>query len=408
MKLASAIAVENDFEAAWNRCASAVVGELGQRRPASLVLVFVSSAFSEELHKIPELIKSHFPKALALGCTAQGVIGNGLEEERRPAIALIAAHLPKSKITPFRITQENLPSPDDSPDAWIDVVGVSAEDKPSFLILMDPFTSPAEEILTGLDFAFPGAPKVGGIASGGQTLGSNALFLSKYMYTEGTIGVALTGNVVLDTIVAQGCRPIGEPQRITKCQQNLLLEVDSQPPITYLQELYQRLTPRDQELLRGNLLLGIAMDPLDTLNDIAKVEYLIRNILGGDKDRGILAVAETLREGQLIQFHVRDASAAKEDLSQRIAKYVNSTNRKSLAGALLFQCNGRGAHMYGITNHDTDLFKKLAGPLPIGGFFCGGEIGPVGDNTYLHGFTSSFAIFRKPTTAHNARLGAKH
>lgn len=397
MKLASAIAVEYDFEEAFNRCVNTVVQELGSRRPASLVLVFVSSAFSEEVQRIPDMLKSHFPKALALGCTAQGVIGNGLEEERRPAIALMAVHLPKTKITPFRITQENLPSPDDSPDAWTDLIGLSPENQTSFLILMDPFTSPAEEILAGLDFAFPNAPKVGGIASGGQTPGSNSLFLAKYMYTEGAVGVALTGDVVLDTIVAQGCRSIGEPMRITKCQQNLLLEVDGQPPITYLQELYQRLTPKDQELLRGNLLLGIAMEPIDALNDGTKVEYLIRNILGGDKDRGILAISEMLREGQLVQFHVRDASAAKEDLSQRITGYMNATNRKTLAGALLFQCNGRGTHMYGITNHDTDLFRKLAGPLPIGGFFCGGEIGPVGSSTYLHGFTSSFAIFRKPS-----------
>lgn len=393
MKLASAIAIEYDFKEALNRSASKATAELGVKRPASLVLIFVSSAFSDELHRAPELIKKHFPKAMILGCSAQGVIGSGMEEERRPAIAVVAAHLPKTVITPFRITQENLPSPDDPPDSWTDLVGVMPEASPSFIILMDPFTSPAEEILTGLDYAFPGATKVGGVASGSQAPGSTALYLAKYMYTEGIVGVALTGKVTLDTIVAQGCRAIGEAKRITKCQQNLLLEIDGQPPITYLQELYQRLDAKDRDLLRGNLLLGIAMTPL---NEGDKSEYLMRNILGGDKDRGILAVAEILSEGKLIQFHVRDAATAKEDLNQRIAVYLSGVTKKSLAGALLFQCNGRGMNMYGISNHDTDLFRGVVGPLPIGGFFCGGEIGRVGSYTYLHGFTSSFAIFRKP------------
>ncbi len=397
MKWSSAISIGDDFEATFDQCADAAVTGLDLDKPASLVMVFVSAVYSDEFHKVPELLQAHFPKAVALGCSAQGVIGNALEEEENPAVAITAGHLPDVNINAFRVTGGNLPSPDDPPEAWTNLVGVSPEDKPKFLVLMEPFGAPGGGLLAGLDFAYPRAVKVGGVASGGHAPGSHALYLGKDMYTEGIVGVALSGDIQVDAIVAQGCRPIGEPKRITKCHQNLLLELDGQPPIAYLQELYPKLSSQDQSLLEGNLLLGIAMDPLIELNDVRAGDFLIRNLVGGDQEQGILAVGEILREGQLVQFHVRDAVTSGEDLQGQLSRYLDDIGDNSPPiGALMFQCNGRGMHMYGRPNHDAEMFRRMVGSIPLGGFFCGGEIGPVGEATYLHGFTSSLAIFRKP------------
>ena len=396
MKWASAIAEGPDLAAALDQCANSVAEELGPATPASLAVVFVSADYAASFNEVPSILQSHLSGAAVIGCSAAGVIGNGQEIEHRRAVALTAAHLPGVRLTSFRATQDTLPTPDDPPDAWVRLAGVSPEDHPQFLILMDPYSTPGGELLSGLDFAFPAAAKAGGLASGGSAPGSHALYLGQDIYQDGAVGVTLTGDVVMDTIVAQGCRPIGEPKRITKCQHNNLLELDDQPPIIYLQEMYRKLPPRDQALVSGNLFLGIAIDPLLTLDSVRPGDFLIRNLIGTDQERGILAIGEHLQEGQLVQFHVRDAVASTEDLQIQLTQYLQGAGAKPLMGALMFQCNGRGIHLYGRPNHDSDLFRERMGSIPIGGFFCNGEIGPVGGTTYLHGHTSSFALFRKP------------
>ena len=396
MKWASAIAEGSDLAANLEQCAVSIAEELGPAAPASLAVVFVSAGYASSFHEVPPILQSSFPDATVIGCSAAGVIGNGLEIEDRPAVALTAAHLPGVRVTPFRAVSDTFPTPDDPPDSWVRLVGISAEERPHFLLLMDPFSTPADELLSGLDFAFPDAVKVGGLASGGHGAGSHALYLGQETYRDGVVGVAFTGDIVVDTVVAQGCRPVGEPKRITKCHRNVLLELDGEPPITYLHQMYENLPSRDQTLVSGNLFLGIALDPLLTLDSVRPGDFLIRNLIGADQERGVLVIGEHLREGQLVQFHVRDAATSAQDLQTQLARYVESVGRESPMGALLFQCNGRGMHLYGRPNHDSDLFREYMDSVPIGGFFCNGEVGPVSGTTYLHGYTSSFAIFRKP------------
>lgn len=395
MKWASAISEGQDFQAALEQCAGKVAADLGPDAPPSLAVVFASTAYGAALLDAPKLLGARLPGALVFGCTGGGVIGAGQEVEDRPAVALTAGHLPGVRLAPFRATRSTCPSPDAPPDAWTKLVGIAPEARPAFLILMDPFTPPGEQFMAGLDFAYPAAAKVGGLASGGRRAGAHVLYLGGDTFYEGAVGVALTGDVVVDTVVAQGCRPIGQPKRITACQENILAALDGEPPFTYLRDLYPTLSPRDQELLATNLFLGIATDPVLGPEDAQPGDFLIRNIMGADQEQGILAIGEELREGQLVQFHVRDAMTSSEDLQRQLARYLRG-RKDAAAGALMFQCNGRGAGLYGRRNHDSDLFRELAGPVPLGGFFCNGEIGPVGGATYLHGFTSSFALFRTP------------
>ena len=396
MKWASAISDLPDLPMALEECASNVVKELGTGSPASLATVFVSVAYGSAIEQVPSLLRPFVPKAVILGCSGGGVIGNGLEVEDRPAVAVTAGHLPDVQVIPFHITVDTLPTPDDPPDAWWRLVQVTPEDRPNFLLLVDPFSGPGDELLAGLDFALPKAVKVGGLASGGRRPGSHTLYLGVETYHDGAVGVAMVGDIVVETVVAQGCRPIGEPRRITSCHDTYLIETDGEPPLAYLSGLYQRLPPQDQALFQGNLFLGMAIDPLLTPDDIRPGDFLIRNLIGVDQEHGTLAVGEHLREGQIVQFHVRDSKTSAEDLERQLVRYLEGTGEASPAGALLFQCNGRGMHLYGKPNHDAGLIRETVGSLPLGGFFCNGEIGPVGGTTYLHGYTSSLAIFRKP------------
>jgi small ligand-binding sensory domain FIST len=210
------------------------------------------------------------------------------------------------------------------------------------------------------------------------------------------VGVALSGNVVVDTLVAQGCRPVGELMRVTRCQGNILYELDGRPAFEAVQELFATLDEYDRRLAGTALFVGVLMDEF---RDEPRVgDFLIRNLIGADPRRGALAVGEYLQEGMRVRFHLRDAETSAEDLHTMLKGYEKSSP-ETLSGALLFSCLGRGEGLYGLPNFDTGVFREHLGDVPVGGFFCNGEIGPVGGNTFLHGYTSSFGLFRPRTPA---------
>jgi small ligand-binding sensory domain FIST len=208
----------------------------------------------------------------------------------------------------------------------------------------------------------------------------------------GLVGVGLSGDLQLDAIVAQGCRPIGHPMFVTRCKDGLLLELDGRPPLGLLQELYEGLAARDQELFQESLFVGLVMR--EDQVEYGQGDFLIRNLIGMDDESGAVAVGAELRDAQVVQFHLRDARTSSDDLEACLRRYQADRREPPPAGALLFSCLGRGRHLYGEPDHDSRAFARHLGGVPLGGFFCNGEIGPVQDRTYLHGYTSSFAVFR--------------
>ncbi len=369
------------------------------RYPADLGLVFISSAFTSEYPRLLPLIKEQLSVPVLIGCSGGGIIGmNPLgdtqELEDLPALSLSLAHLPGVKVQAFHVISEVLPDLDSPPDAWVEVIGVPPSSEPQFILLSDPFSSGVNELLQGLDFAYPGSVKVGGQASGSPIPGRIGLFCNDTLYREGTVGVALSGNIVLETIVAQGCRPIGKPYQVSSCERNILLELEEQPPLEVLRNLIESLSEQDRQLAQHSLFVGVARDEFK--QDLEQGDFLIRRLLGVDPKVGAIAIGDRPRPGQRVQFHLRDAQTSSEDLEWLLQKYQKQTQSHQAAGALMFSCLGRGEGLYGKPNFDSQLFSRYLNDIPLGGFFCGGEIGPVGGSTFLHGYTSVFGICRQP------------
>jgi small ligand-binding sensory domain FIST len=269
---------------------------------------------------------------------------------------------------------------------------VDRASKPSFIVLADPFTFNPEDLMRGLDYAYPHSVKVGGLASGAQHPGQNVLMVDGQCHRSGAAGLACVGNLAIDPIVAQGCRPVGKAMRITECRQNHIVTLDGRPALKAVEDLLESLSDEEQELARTSLFLGIVIDPFRT--GTSKRDFLIRNLVGLDPEQGTLAIGAMPRPGQLVHFHLRDKQASAEDLELMLSRYAASKPAPAPAGALLFSCLGRGKHLYGVANHDSEAFRKKLGPVPLGGFFCNGEIGPVEGATHLHGYTSCFAVLR--------------
>ena len=391
MKWATAISRKTVFEDALIECASEVRKTLGPG-PVTLALTFVTPHFAEFYDRLHEILVMSLGPGTLLGCSGGGVIGGGEEVERLPAVTLTAARLPDVTVHPFHL-DETLPDLDGPPDSWERLIGVKRAEEPQFVLLADPFTSRPEVLLAGLDYAFPQLAKIGGLASGATSPGLNALFLDSEVYTSGIVGVALTGNVVVDTVVAQGCRPIGELMQVTSCKGNILHELDGRPAMSALEKLFAKLDERDRRLAGTSLFLGVVMDEFQEEPKVG--DFLIRNLLGIDPNSGAVAAAARLQEAMRVRFHLRDADAPAEDLHAVLTGYENTLlGEDEISGALLFSCLGRGEHLYKELNFDTGVFKQHLGDVPVGGFFCNGEIGPVGGTTFLHGYTSSFGLFR--------------
>jgi small ligand-binding sensory domain FIST len=368
----------------------AIRSQLGDAEP-HLAVVFASRHHLQGHTELAELLGTELPKALLIGCCARSVIGGGRELEERPGLSVTVAHLPGVKLSPFHLEADDLPSPKADASEWHAALGLSALQAPSFVLLPDPFTFDPEHLVRGLDVAFPGSRTIGGLASGGTHPGEHALHLGSRVYRSGVVGVALSGAIEMDTIVAQGCRPIGNPMFITRCRENMLHEIDGRPSVEVLRELYETLKEGDQKLFRTSLFLGIEMK--HSQEEYRQGDFLVRNLVGVDHESGALVVGAILQSTQVIQFHLRDAHTSAEDLERRLSRY-RGEGRGQPEGALLFSCLGRGMYLYGEPDHDTGVFRRQVGDVALGGFFCNGEIGPVEGKTFLHGYTSSFGIFR--------------
>ncbi len=433
MKWASAISTQASLEAAVTEVTRKATEQMGEQKP-DLALVFVSIAFASEYARLLPLLRAQLNVNHIVGCSGSGAIGMvdefPEEVEEGPALSLMLAHLPNVNIESFHLTAADLPDLDSPPERWSELIGVTSEARPSFILMADPFSSGTSELLQGIDFAYPGCVKVGGLAGIESFNRSSGLFCNQKLYGEGIVGVALSGEIVLEAIVAQGCRPIGDLYRVSEGDRNIMLKLEydsnqdnasptisqptqSQTPLEVLQNIFQSLSEADRELAQNALFIGVAQSGFKP--SLTKRDFLIRNLVGVDPRNGSIAVADKIRPGMRIQFHMRDAQTSAEDLENLLRRYRVESLENNLAnqeanqganpaaskgasptGALLFACSGRGEGLYDEPNFDSDLFEQYLGPLPIGGFFCNGEIGPVGGATFLHGSTSVFGICCRP------------
>jgi small ligand-binding sensory domain FIST len=344
-----------------------------------LAVCFASTHHVGAFEDIGPAVHNILEPRVLVGGTAVAVVGGSHEVEENPALALFAARFDDATLTPVTLRLQ------ETPDGAA-LTGWPSLDRPpaSLLLFADPFTFPVDAFLQRVNRDLPGLQIIGGLASAAASPGGNRLVLDDRVVEEGAVGVFVDGGIEVRTLVSQGCRPIGRPYVVTRAEQNLIEELAGKPAIERLQELAADATEEERELLRRGLHMGLVVD--EHKAEFGRGDFLVRNLLGADEGSGALAVGEQVAVGQTVQFHVRDAAAADEDLREMLSGV-------DADAALLFTCNGRGRHLFTVPDHDAGMVEKLLGPIPLAGAFCAGEIGPVGGRNFLHGFTASLALF---------------
>lgn len=392
MTFASAVAQDRDLAAAAAAAVDAVRGGFRGEAPG-LVLAFAAGYDSRRLADLHDALQPWLGDGLLVGCNAAGVIGDGHEIEEEPALALLAMRAAGTEFTAVRLEQRTLPAVNAAREAWWKLAGVPASAAPSFMLLADPFTFDAEHCVRGLDRSYADATVVGGLNSAASQPGHAGLFVNDEVHDSGAVLLAVTGALRLEGLVAQGCRPIGEPLFVTAAAQNRIRELDGQPPRQVLGHLLASLGPRDRELFNDRqLFIGLALPGPRQV--VGTGDFLVRTVVGLDAQSGELVIGGQAGENSVVQFQLRDAEASAADLERQLQRHKKRDPAAPLA-ALMFSCVGRGAGLYGVPHRDSGLFRRAFGDVPVGGMFCAGEIGPVQGTTFLHGYTTVLGLLRR-------------
>lgn len=354
-----------------------------QGEDPDLVCFFASPHHLDVFDELRETLRDLLDPRTLLGVTTGAVIGGAREVETGPALAGFAARLPDAEIVPVGL--DAVGTPDGTAiTGW--PAGDPSHGPPgeTLLLLADPFSFPVDGLLRGVEEQARGLSIVGGMASAAQSPGGNRLALDEETRTAGAVGAFLRGARVR-TVVSQGCRPVGDPYIVTAAHDNVIETLGGEPAVSRLQELAERSTPEERELVQRGLHVGVVVD--EHRAEFERGDFLVRNVVGIDASEGFVAIGDVVPVGRTVQFHVRDAAAADEDLRALVSGVDDA------AGALLFTCNGRGQRLFGVPDHDAGVVEDLLAPVSVAGGFCAGEIGPVGGRNFLHGFTASLAIF---------------
>ncbi|MCH7546880.1 MAG: FIST C-terminal domain-containing protein [Planctomycetes bacterium] len=387
---ASAISGHLDTRTAGMEVAEQLHDALGGT--CDLVVLFVTFHHVAAFEHVADHIRTTLSPRVMMGVTAETVLGGDDELDGLAGLSAIALRLPGANLHPFSFSKDD-PLPLKKPDLLPERIGLGPDHRLT-LLLADPFSTPITRILPLLTDCGGEQPVIlaGGLASGASQAGYNRLLLDDMISPIGGVGVTISGEMDVDFIVSQGCRPIGSPLLVTRAENHLILELGGRKATEVLREVGQNLSDNEKKLLSNGLFIGTVIN--EYKDHFGRGDFLIRSVLGQDQERGGILAGELGKVGQTVQFQVRDAKTASEDLQLLLdAQQLE----KDPFGAMLFTCNGRGQRLFGAPNHDLDMIHARLNHVPTAGFFCAGEIGPIGTQSFLHGHTASLVIFREKT-----------
>ena len=343
------------------------------RRAGSLGFVYVSDALDGDLAQIVRWLRSNTGTPHWVGTVGMGICSTGLETYDTPAMAVM--------ITDFREDQLRImPAATDSCDGFLAAIREWRAMNPAAFAVVhgDPSSARTpeliEELADGLDNGF----LVGGLTSSR----GEQLQVADGVTSGGLSGVLLSAEIPVFTGLSQGCSLIGAPHTITACQDNVIVSIDDRPALDVFREDIGETLSRNLNAVGGYIFAALPIRGSDT------GDYLVRNLLGIDPGKGLLAIGDRASPGNAIQFAKRDAQTAREDLS----RMVRSLRRRlpgEPRGALYHSCLGRGRHQFGEDSAELQLVREELGDVPLVGFYANGEI----SHRRLYGYTGVLTVF---------------
>ncbi len=346
--------------------------QLGQR-PVSLGLVFMSPKFFPHAQATLEILRVHARIPLLAGCSSASLVAGSREFEDATGIVLALYSLPGAELKGFRFTQQQVEEADGQ-NYWPLESGVEAKRSNGWLAFIDPFHLDAESWVRSWNTAYAPMPTFGGLSSGIFSEQSTQVYLNGEVFEDGGVAVSFGGDVKLSGVISQGCTPIGETWTLTRVEQNLIHQIANRPAYAVLAETVQKLSLADQQKARGNLFIGLVVN--EYLEDFHRGDFLVRNLIGGDPNSGVLAVAALPRAGQTMQFHRRDAVAANEDMGELLAHAKEKIGGATIYGGCLCSATDAGKIFSASRTTTPNLCKRNSARLDSRDFTATARLAP--------------------------------
>ena len=385
MRAASALSTSTNVKACLEECSQTLRATLGQ---VDLLTIFASSDWSRDLDALVAGFQRELAPTAVIGCSGESIVGRGREIEMSPAISVWGAELPNVQLDAMHLTYQA----DEAQfrgwsSGWSSGSDATSGNEETAFLLADPYSFPADLLMLHLADRRAGfMPILGGMASGGPQ-GSNRIIVDNEVRREGAAFLTVRGDVTIRSLVSQGCRPVGPPLVVTRAERNVIQALGGKPAAEQLDNVFQQAANREQQLMQRGLQLGRVISEYQ--DHFQQGDFLVRGVMGVEPDGG-LVVSDYVRVGQTVRFHVRDAETADAELHELLAAAKSEADAKA---AMLFTCDGRGSRLFPNPHHDALAIAKQLDDPPLAGFFAQGELGPVGGQNFMHGYTASVALW---------------
>ncbi len=357
-------------------------------------LVFVTPDYADKANDLLEIVRVYGHVPTLIGCSGNGLVGRGQEQEEGSGFSLLFVSLPGGKASSFSFAQDVVEA-SSVPEYWHQRTGLKPADVKGWFAFVNPFSLDKDAWLRQWNQAYPHIPVFGGIA--GSVPGDpEAWVFCDDRVVPGGVALALQGDIDVHSVVSQGCKPIGEPLTVTHAEKNVLLTLGSRPAYEVLSDVYKELSDVEREQARGRLFAGIAVS--EYLEEYKRGDFLVRNIIGADPKSGAVQINAVARVGQTLQYQLCDSGVASDELKRLLHAEIARMDPAPFAG-LLCTCPGRGRGLFGGPNHDAGLVNEFFPGMPLAGLFANVQLGPVGDRSFAHGYTASLALIGPAASA---------
>jgi small ligand-binding sensory domain FIST len=359
--------------------------ERSGRDHADVALVFTTGDAYPAAHALLHAVRRVTGARAVVGCSGTGVLTERGEVEGQAAVATLVLAGEELVATPFLVADQEAAGPGTGAEVARQV-GHTVVEGGCVIVLPDVAGLDPPVLLDGLQQEIGFLPVLGAVAAGAPLFVLHGTDAARGALT----GLALSGPAPVIG-VAQGCAPIGEPYVITRADGHVVFEIGSRPALEVLREAIEAVPGGKSRLAQAGVFAGLAIDPAKS--PLERGDFLVRNLVGADPDRGAVAVAEPVRVGQTIQFQVRDAESSRDDLHQTLEDVARRLEGRRPVFGCYFNCCGRGRGLYGVPDHDVRLIRARLGAFPLVGFFGNGEFAPVGRRNFFHNYTGALVVF---------------
>ena len=357
----------------WRDMTEACLGQLaGAADGANLGFVYVTDALDGDLQSIVDALSQRTAIRDWIGTVGFGVCASGVEYFDMPAMVLLVGALPADA---FCVLPTVEGADDGLPPQVADWVG--AHTPMLGVVHGDPRNPELERVLESVQSA-AGCFLVGGLTASRGSLDQVAGAVTR----GGVSGVLFSGATLVATGLTQGCSPIGAVHEVTEGRDNVLATIDNRPAFEVFKEEIGELLARDLSKIEGYVHVALPIAGSDT------GDYVVRNLLGVDPEKGHIAIADRVATGDRVMFVRRDGTSAMADLKRMLADVKRRAGTQPKA-ALYFSCIARGPNLFGAGSVELGTIAEALGEVPLAGFFANGEI----SNSRLYGYTGVIALF---------------